>query len=42
VHEKDFRSLKKDDVYTIELHRALEILSEEKKIRKGRGAPVKK
>lgn len=42
VHEKDFRSLKKDDVYTIELPRALEILSEEKKTRKGRGAPAKK
>ena len=33
VHEKDFRSLKKDDVYTIELPRALEILKEEKKKR---------
>jgi len=29
----DFRSLKKDDVYTIELDRALEILKEEKKKR---------
>jgi DNA topoisomerase I len=36
VHEKDFRSLKKDDVYTITLERALEILAEEKKVRKGR------
>ena len=36
VHEKDFRSLKKDDVYTIELPRALEILAEEKKTRGGK------
>lgn len=35
VHEKDFRSLKSDDVYTIELPRALEILKEEKKSRRG-------
>lgn len=33
VHQKDFRSLKEDDVYTIELPRALEILSQEKKKR---------
>lgn len=33
VHESDFRSLKTDDVYTIELPRALEILKEEKKKR---------
>jgi len=33
VHQKDFRSLKKDDVYKIELPRALEILAEEKKKR---------
>ncbi|HEX8994360.1 MAG TPA: topoisomerase C-terminal repeat-containing protein, partial [Candidatus Paceibacterota bacterium] len=33
VHDGDFRSLKQDDVYTIELPRALEILSEEKKRR---------
>lgn len=33
VHEKDFRSLKTDDVYSIELPRALEILKEEKKKR---------
>jgi DNA topoisomerase-1 len=33
VHQKDFRSLKKDDPYTIELPRALEILKEEKKRR---------
>jgi DNA topoisomerase I len=31
VHQKDFRSLKNDDVYSIELPRALEILKEEKK-----------
>ncbi len=37
VHDKDFRSLKVDDVYTIELPRALEILAEEKKVgRRGR------
>ncbi|MFW6368409.1 MAG: type I DNA topoisomerase [Spirochaetota bacterium] len=36
VHDGDFRSLKKgDDVYTIELERALEILAEEKKGRGG-------
>ncbi|MFP4642994.1 MAG: type I DNA topoisomerase [Spirochaetales bacterium] len=36
VHDGDFRSLKKDDdVYTIELSRALEILAEEKKGRGG-------
>jgi len=39
VHESDFRSLKTDDVYTIELPRALEILAEEKK---KRGAKKKK
>ena len=33
VHQKDFRSLKTDDVYTIELPRALEILAEPKKKR---------
>jgi DNA topoisomerase-1 len=33
VHEKDFRSLKTDDVYTVELPRALEIFAEEKKRR---------
>ena len=33
VHESDFRSLKTDDVYTIELPRALEIFAEEKKKR---------
>ncbi|NCN39651.1 type I DNA topoisomerase [bacterium] len=39
VHDGDFRSLKKDDnVYTIDLKRALELLSEEKK---GRGGSKK-
>lgn len=39
VHQKDFRSLKSpDDPYTIELSRALEILAEEKKTRRGRFA----
>lgn len=33
AHERDFRSLKTDDVYKIELPRALEILKEEKKKR---------
>ncbi len=37
VHQSDFRSLKEDDVYTIELPRALEILSEPKQ---RRGAKV--
>jgi DNA topoisomerase-1 len=32
----DFRSLKTDDVYNIDLKRALEILKEEKKVRFGR------
>jgi len=37
VHQKDFRSLKTDDVYTISLDRALEILKEPKKFgRRGR------
>jgi DNA topoisomerase I len=36
VHQKDFRSLKTDDVYKITLDRALEIFKEPKKIRKGR------
>lgn len=35
VHQSDFRSLKTDDVYAIELPRALEILKEEKKVRRG-------
>ncbi len=38
VHEKDFRSLKTDDVYTIALDRALEILKEPKKVGRGRFA----
>ncbi|MDP3725994.1 MAG: type I DNA topoisomerase [bacterium] len=33
VHDGDFRSLKTDDVYTIELPRALQIFAEEKKKR---------
>jgi topoisomerase IA-like protein len=36
VHNGDFRSLKTDDVYTITLERALEILAEPKKFRFGR------
>lgn len=39
VHDGDFRSLKTDDVYTIELPRALEILTEEKKTRKRKKRP---
>ncbi|MEZ4705520.1 MAG: type I DNA topoisomerase [Bdellovibrionota bacterium] len=36
VHDGDFRSLKKeDDVFTVELSRALELLAEEKKSRRG-------
>jgi DNA topoisomerase-1 len=36
VHQKNFRSLKKtDDVYTVDIKRALELLSEEKKGRGG-------
>ncbi len=43
VHQKDFRSLKSpDDVYTVTLERALEILAEEKKVRRGRFARKKK
>jgi DNA topoisomerase-1 len=38
VHQTDFRSLKHDDVYTIELPRALEILREPKKPARGRFA----
>jgi DNA topoisomerase I len=33
VHQKDFRSLKEDDVYTITLDRAIEIFNEPKKFR---------
>jgi len=40
VHDGDFRSLKEDDVYKIELPRALEILAEEKKTRRGRSKKV--
>lgn len=36
VHQKDFRSLKEDDVYTIKFDRALEILKEPKKFRRGK------
>jgi len=36
VHQGDFRSLKTDDVYTITLERALEILREPKRIGRGR------
>lgn len=36
VHEKDFRSLKTDDVYKVSLERALEIFKEPKKFRFGR------
>jgi DNA topoisomerase I len=41
-HEGDFRSLKTDDVYTITLERALEILKEPKKAGRGRFARKKK
>lgn len=41
-HDGDFRSLKKDDVYTITLDRALEILKEPKKVGRGRFARKKK
>jgi DNA topoisomerase-1 len=41
VHEKDFRSLKEDDVYTITLERAIEILKTPKVFR-GRGRPAAK
>ena len=36
VHQKDFRSLKEDNVYTITLERALQILKEPKKTGRGR------
>ncbi len=42
AHDGDFRSLKTDDVYKIELPRALEILKEPKKVGRGRFAPKKK
>jgi DNA topoisomerase-1 len=38
VHQKDFRSLKTDDVYKITHGRALEILAEPKKVGRGRWA----
>lgn len=41
AHDGDFRSLKTDDVYEIELPRALEILKEEKKKRGFRKFPKK-
>jgi DNA topoisomerase-1 len=41
VHQTDFRALKTDDVYTIELPRALEILKEPKKPARGRFARKK-
>ncbi len=40
VHQKDFRSLKEDDVYKIELPRALEIFKEEKKKRGFKKQPL--
>lgn len=36
MHDGDFRSLRTDSVYEVDLKRALEILAEEKKTRKGR------
>jgi DNA topoisomerase-1 len=42
VHQKDFRSLKTDDVYKITLERALEILKEPKKFGRGRFAKKSK
>ncbi|MBP9763524.1 MAG: type I DNA topoisomerase [Candidatus Pacebacteria bacterium] len=36
MHDGDFRSLKTDNVYEVDLKRALEILAEEKKTRRGR------
>ncbi len=36
MHDGDFRSLKTESVYEVDLKRALEILSEEKKTRRGR------
>ncbi|MFA7193931.1 MAG: type I DNA topoisomerase [Candidatus Paceibacterota bacterium] len=36
MHDGDFRSLKTDSVYEVDLKRALEILAEEKKTRRGR------
>ncbi len=42
VHQKDFRSLKTDDVYTVDLKRALEIFAEPKKTRARKVAKKKK
>ena len=42
VHQKDFRSLKEDDVYKITLDRAIEILKEPKKIGRRGGWKKKK
>ncbi len=42
VHQKDFRSLKTDDVYKIGLERAIEIFKEPKKPRWGRGKKKQK
>ncbi|MFA5889021.1 MAG: type I DNA topoisomerase [Candidatus Paceibacterota bacterium] len=42
VHQKDFRSLKEDDVYTIELPRALEIFAQEKKKRGFKKSPPRR
>jgi DNA topoisomerase-1 len=42
MHDGDFRSLKTDDVYTIELARALEIIAEPKKTRTRKSAATKK
>jgi DNA topoisomerase-1 len=41
VHQSDFRSLKTDDVYTINLERALEIFREPKRLGRGRFAKKK-
>jgi DNA topoisomerase-1 len=41
VHQSDFRSLKTDDVYTIDIERALEIFREPKRLGRGRFAKKK-
>jgi DNA topoisomerase-1 len=41
VHQTDFRSLKTDDVYTIDIERALEIFREPKRLGRGRFAKKK-
>jgi DNA topoisomerase I len=38
MHDGDFRSLKEDSVYTVELPKALAIFAEPKKTRRGRGS----